>query len=219
MTTTALYLQEPGDAALISVHDINQGQMGDCFLLASIGEIALFHPSAITNMIYANPNGTETVTLHLTASGQLPSYGTTSFKSTSITVTNTFPSNAVNCSTTEDVVNGVKEIWVQVLENAVATLGGGYNYIANGGNPMIAMEELTGQSASSIAPASLTLSMLQGYITAGDLLAFDTPGSGSLPYNLVNDHAYIFESVTVVNGTKVMASPTPNTILGQTKSR
>ncbi len=162
MTTTALYLQEPGDTSLISVHDINQGQIGDCFLLAAIGEIALFHPSAITNMIYANPDGTETVTLHLTASGQLPNYGTTSFKSTAITVNNTFPSNAVNNGASQDVVNGVKEIWVQVLEKAVATLGGGYNYIANGGNPMIAMEELTGQSASSIAPASLTLSTVAG---------------------------------------------------------
>jgi len=209
MTTTALYLQEVGDTSPISVHDINQGQIGDCFLLAAIGEIALFHPSAITNMIYGNLDGTETVTLHLTASGQLPYYGTTSFKSTAITVNNSFPSNAVNCSTSEDVVNGVKEIWVQVLEKAVATLGGGYNYIANGGNPMIAMEELTGQSASSIAPASLTLSMLQGYITAGDLLAFDTPSSGFLPYNLVNSHAYIFESVTVVNGTPMVQLGNP----------
>ena len=204
MTATALYLQESADTSLISVHDINQGQIGDCFLLASIGEIALFHASAITNMIFANPDGTETVTLHLTASGQLPNYGTNSFQSTAVTVINTFPSNAVNCNTSEDVVNGVKEIWVQVLEKAVATLGGGYNYIANGGNPMIAMEELTGQSASSIAPASLTLSLLQGYITAGDLLVFDTPGSGSLPYNLVNDHAYMFASVTVINGTPMV---------------
>src|SRR5690349_24763804 len=39
--TQVLYLQEAGDTSLISVRDINQGQMGDCFLLSSIGEIAL----------------------------------------------------------------------------------------------------------------------------------------------------------------------------------
>jgi len=77
--TQVLYLQEAGDASLISVRDINQGQMGDCFLLSSIGEIALFHPSAIMNMITVNADGTESVTLYLAASGALPTFGTTSF--------------------------------------------------------------------------------------------------------------------------------------------
>lgn len=209
-TSTALYLQEVGDTSLISVNDIHQGQIGDCFLLASIGEIALWHPSAIMNMIHANADGTETVTLHLAASGQLPTYGTTQFRATTVTVTNVFPSYAVNNGATQDVVNGAKEIWVQVLEKAVATLGGGYNYIANGGNPMIAMEELTGQATRYISsPASLTFSMLQGYMAAGDLIVMDTYATGRLPYNLVNNHAYMFESVTLVNGTPMIQLGNP----------
>ena len=35
---------------------------------------------------------------------------------------------------------------------------------------MIAMEELTGQSATSVSPASLTLLQLQTYMAAGDLI-------------------------------------------------
>jgi Ca2+-binding RTX toxin-like protein len=209
-TSTALYLQEAGDTSLISVNDIHQGQIGDCFLLASIGEIALWHPSAIMNMIHANADGTETVTLHLAASGQLPTYGTTQFRSTAVTITNAFPSNGVNNGATQDVVNGVKEIWVQVLEKAIATLGGGYNYIANGDNPMIAMEELTGQATTYISsPASLTFSMLQGYMAAGDLIVMDTYSTGRLPYNLVNNHAYMFESVTLLNGTPMIQLGNP----------
>ena len=202
--TDVLYLQEAGNSSLISVYDINQGQIGDCFLLSSIGEIALWHPSAIMSMIQANANGTETVTLHLAANGSLPTFGTTSFETVSITVSNTFPSDAVNNGATQDVANGEKEIWVQVLEKAVATLGGGYNSIANGGNPMIAMEELTGQAATSMSPGSLTVQDLQSDMAAGDLIVMDTASSGSLPYGLYNDHAYMFESVTTVGGTPMV---------------
>lgn len=207
--TQALYLQEPGDPGLISVNDINQGQIGDCFLLAAIGELALWHSNAIMNMIYANADGTETVTLHLAASGQLPTYGTTTFKTTTVTIDNTFPSNAVNNGATQDVVNGQKEIWAQVLEKAVATLNGGYAAISNGGNPMIAMEELVGQSTTWISPASLTIQMLQGFMAAGDLITMDTAGSGILPYGLVNDHAYMFEALTFVGGVPMVQLGNP----------
>ena len=37
--------------------------------ISSIGELALNHPAAITNMIHVNANGTETVTLYTAANG------------------------------------------------------------------------------------------------------------------------------------------------------
>jgi Calpain family cysteine protease len=199
--TQVLYLQEPGTGSAISVSDINQGQMGDCFLLSSIGELALWHPGAIMNMITVNPDGSETVALHVGASGQLPTYGTTSFKTAFVNVTNSFPSYAVNNGAAQDVCNGQKEIWVQVLEKAVATLNGGYSAIANGGNPMIAMEELVGQPTTFFSPAALTLQGLQSHIAAGDLIVMDTRSSSSLPYGLYSSHAYMFENLTMVGGT------------------
>jgi hypothetical protein len=138
------YLQEPGDSTAISVNDINQGQIGDCFLLASIGELALFHPTAITNMIHPDANGTETVTLNTASNGQMPSVNTTSFAPVDVTVTNSFPDYSVNNGADQDVVGNQKEIWPQVLEKAVATLDGGYGAITDGGSPVVAMEELTG---------------------------------------------------------------------------
>ncbi len=207
--TQVLYLQEASTASLISVSDINRGQIGDCFLLSSIGELALWHPGAITGMICTNSNGTETVTLNLAATGQLPSYFTTTFETTSVTINDTFPSNAVNNGATQDVLNGQKEIWVQVLEKAVATLEGGYGAISYGGSPVIAMEELTGQPATWMAPGSLTLQQLQAFMAAGDLIVMDTPSSGFLPYGLVNCHAYMFERLTMVGGTAMVQLGNP----------
>jgi hypothetical protein len=206
---TALFLTEAGNTSAISVSDINQGQIGDCFLLSSIGEVALTKPADITNMIKVNANGTETVTLYEASNGKLPTFGTTSFKAVQVTVDNTFLSSGVNNGATQDVLNGTKEIWVQVLEKAVATLGGGYGSIAYGGNPMIAMEELTGKAASYLSPASVSAATLQSLSNAGDMLVFDTANSASLPYNLVGNHAYMFEGLSTVNGVAMVKLGNP----------
>jgi hypothetical protein len=198
--TNALYLTEAGDTTAISYDDIHQGQIGDCFLLSSIGEITLTNPSFISNMIKTNANGTETVTLYENKTGALPTFGTSSYKSITETVTNTFQSNAVNNGATQDVVGNQKEIWVQVLEKADAQLSGGYNAISNGGNPMIAMEELTGKAASYMSPASLTQALLQLDSAAKDLIVMDTGSSTSAAYGLVGSHAYMFQSMSVVSG-------------------
>jgi hypothetical protein len=203
-----LYIQETGDTAAISVNDLHQGQLGDCFLIASIGELALTHPDAITKMIKVNANGTETVTLYTDKNGHVANYGTTVFKATTITIDNTFSSAGVNNGATQDVLNGQKEIWPQVLEKAIATLDGGYNTIANGGNPMIVMQELTGHAASFMSAAALTIQKLQAFIAEGDLIAMDT-GGGGLPFNLVNSHAYMFEKLTITNGAAMVQVGNP----------
>jgi hypothetical protein len=203
-----LFLQEAGDTAAISVNDLHQGQLGDCFLIASLGELALTHPDAITRMIKVNANGTETVTLYTDKSGHVAGYGVTAFKAVTITIDNNFSSAGVNNASTQDVLNGKKEIWPQVLEKAIATLDGGYSAIAYGGNPMVVMQELTGHAATYISPAQLTLQKLQAFIAEGDLIAMDT-GSSKLGFNLVNNHAYMFEKVTIVSGAAMIQVGNP----------
>lgn len=198
--TMALYLQEAGDTAPISVNDLHQGQLGDCFLIAPIGEIALHNPNAISGMIHANGNGTDTVRLYLAANGRLPGYGTTAFRAVNVTVSEQFAGYTVNNGATQDVVGNQKEIWPQVLEKAVATLDGGYGAIANGGYPVSAMEELTGHAATSMMGYNLTLSALQGFMAAGDLITMDTPARSGLPDNLVGGHSYMFEKLTTTGG-------------------
>lgn len=190
-----LYLTETGDTAAISMNDIHQGQIGDCFLLSPIGDLAATHPDLVRSMIHANADGSETVTLHIAANGHLALPGAASFKTVTETVTNVFPTYAVNSGATQDVVGSTKEIWAQVIEKAVAQAGGGYASIAYGGNPAMAMQELTGHTANAYAPTGLTASLLQTFAAAGDLIAFDTKNSSSLAFNLVGNHAYMFTGI------------------------
>jgi len=193
--SNALYLREAGDAADISAMDIHQGGIGDCYILSPIGELALFHPDLIRNMIHDNGNGTETVTLYKDARGGFASFASSKFAPVNITVNNSFASNGANNGANQDVVGNQKEIWVQVLEKAEAQLHGGYGAIANGGYPVLAMEELTGHKASFVSPKQVDLAFIQSHRDAGDLMVFDTPAKGGLPYGLVGSHAYMFDSL------------------------
>lgn len=205
-----LYLTEPGTTAPVSVSDIHQGQLGDCFLLSSIGEIALFDPSHIMSMIHDNGNGTQTVTLYTGSNGKLPGWSTASFKPVSIGVTDKFDPRSVNNGATQDVVGNQKEIWPQVLEAAGAALNGGIASIASGGSPVIAMEELTGKQATWMSPSSMTIAALLADVKAGDLLVFDTASTGALSNGLVNSHAYMFDHVTqAANGTYMVSLDNP----------
>ena len=60
---------ETGDKSDVAETDINQGAIGDCFLLSSIGEIARIDPAVIKKMIKYNGDGTYTVTLYQRESG------------------------------------------------------------------------------------------------------------------------------------------------------
>ena len=198
--TDSLYLTEGGTHTAINVADINQGQLGDCFLLSSIGELALYDPAAIRNMININANGTESVALFESPSGHTPGFGATAFSHTSQTVTNVFSPASVNNGATQDVVGHSKEIWAQVLEKAYAQANGGYSAISNGGNPCIALQQLTGHTAQWEAPAAATAASLATDVNAGDLIVMDTASTANLPYNLVSNHAYMFEGLVSNNG-------------------
>ncbi len=211
--TTALYLQETGTTAPISVADLNQGQLGDCFLISSIGEMVLTSPNSISNMIKTNSNGTETVTLYANKNGSAVYSITSQLYAKQVSVDNHFSTASVNNGATQAALNGVKEIWPQVLEEAVANLGGGYGSIAYGGSPIIAMEELTGKAASYVSQSQIssvmTLAKLQSLVSANDMLVFDTTGGGSSAYNLVGNHAYMFEGIVGSGGSAAVKLGNP----------
>ena len=199
--TDVLYLTEQGDKTAINVDDIHQGQLGDCFLLSALGELALYDPAAISKMISVNANGTESVKLFESSTGAPAAIGATSYVSTTQVVTNSFSSLGVNNGPTQDVRGSDKEIWTQVIEKAYAQANGGYAAINQGGNPTVALQQLTGHAAQWQLTNFVTASSLASDVAAGDILVMDTPNASNLPFNLVGDHAYMFEGLVTSAGT------------------
>jgi hypothetical protein len=196
-----LFGTEKGDTTDVSMNDIHQHGIGDCYLLSSIGEIARVKPELIKKMIKDNGNGTYTVTLHRHKSGKTVAVGkpdSDEFSDVQVTVDGHFGTNVVNADAGEDKVGNKKEIWVQILEKAYAKLMGGYDKITDGGWAKDAMQTLTGKKAGQKPVKDLKLADLQKDLAAGKPIVMDTmepPKGKKLPFNLVEGHAYMLDKL------------------------
>lgn len=125
-----------------SINDINQGWLGDCYLLSSLAEVAAEDPSLITSMITANGNGTYGVRFYVDGTAEY------------VTVSDDLADGGT-------AFNRATDIWASLIEQAYAQVqacgditgnGNTFNYgnsfstIANGGYPEYALEEITDAS-------------------------------------------------------------------------
>jgi hypothetical protein len=121
-----------------SMNDVNQGYLGDCYLLSSLAEVADKNSSLITSMFSSNGNNTYGVRFYVNGVAE---YVT------------------VNNSLTSDFNSG-SDIWASLAEKAYAqfqasgvvtgnsvNFGNSWSTIGNGGAPECALEEITGASA------------------------------------------------------------------------
>ncbi len=132
--TSALY-----SATGPSMNDINQGYLGDCYLLASLAELAQQNSAAITSMITDNGNNTYGVRFYVNGT---PQY---------VTVSNLLANGG-------HAFNSAPVLWASLVEQAYAQLqssgaltgnrysGNSFSSIGNGGVPGYALAEITGAS-------------------------------------------------------------------------
>jgi hypothetical protein len=198
-----LYTKETGDSDDVSENDIHQGQVGDCFLLSSIGEIAKLRPDVIKKMIKDNGNGTYTVTLHKQDDGIGNAWGLFShdYKEVKVTVTADVPAASVNHGEGQAEQDGKKEIWPLILEKAYAQVVGGYANLNKGGSSDDALATLTGHSASQKSVSKFSVDDLKDAMAKKKPLVFNTTSDGSgkkgdLPHGMHRNHSYTFEGVT-----------------------
>jgi hypothetical protein len=195
-----LFVKDPNDAHEVDINDIDQGQIGDCFILASIGAVARHNPEMIKRMIRDNHDGTYTVTFK---QGDTFAY---------VTVNDKFPGgpeSGQHADPGDATRYGKKEIWPLVLEKAYAEYwAGGYAKIANGGSPSQVLDALVGGRSTRIRPGiDNNFEAIKQDFDAGRPYVFSTPdyltsvSITPLPggethtfdpatYGLVADHAY-----------------------------
>ena len=202
-----------------SMNDIDQGDLGDCYFLSSLAEVAQQNPDIISSMFTSNGNGTYGVRFYVDGAAEY------------VTVNNSLADGG-------NIFNYGPDIWASLAEKAYAQLqtggavtgnsisGNSWSAIGNGGAPECALEEITDASAitdfyangrsweiviynSSLDETSCTfgnstasvLSMLVSDLSEGDdlVLSSYTNAESSGYQTLVADHAmsiYGFDSST-----------------------
>ncbi len=124
-----------------SMSDVNQGYLGDCYLLSALAEVAKENPSVISSMFTSNGNNTYGVRFYVNGVADY------------VTVNNSMADGGSE-------FNSGPDLWASLAEKAYAQLqasgivtgntvndGNSWSSIGNGGAPEYALAEITGATA------------------------------------------------------------------------
>ena len=120
--------------------DVNQGDLGDCYLLAPLAEVAMQDPSIIEQMITNNGNGTFGVRFYVDGVARY------------VTVDDTLPDGgtAFNSSKGGDWASLIEKAYAELPAAAVfageASYSNSFSGIGNGGDPSYTLLAITGAS-------------------------------------------------------------------------
>jgi hypothetical protein len=207
----------------IHPNDVEQGLIGDCYLMSSMAAVADQNPDAINNMIADNGDGTYTVTFNEKRWERFSDLWNDRYKPVEVTVDDDFPMKNGQPVFAQPGDGGI-ETWTMVTEKAYAKhFGDGEYSNIEGGWPDKAMEHLTGVKSSSFSPDNLEIGELSSLETDGNALTAstkhdwkflgwdipDTTDSHPLYQNgtLISDHAYYITDVDPVAETVTLQNP------------
>lgn len=201
-----LFLLGTEDVVSIHPNDVDQGYIGDCWIMAAMTSVAQEHPEIIENMIHRNPNGTYTVTFHEDG------------EPVEITVTPDVPLNedgepifAEFPLAGVDLFGSDYELWPAIIEKAYARYSGNYRDI-EGGQAEDALEAMTGVESESYDMDELSIEQLADIHEGGGAItmsSLDDPDETDFYSNgeLVTGHAYYVTEIDEEAGTVTIRNP------------
>jgi hypothetical protein len=210
---TDLPLYGPSGAPIAD--DVNQGNLGDGYLMSSLADVAAQNPSAIESMISSNGNGTYSVEFNVNGEDNY------------VTVNNELPvlaSNAEQANGSDlEYANGSTS-WAPLIEKAYAELNeqsgvpdngtsaGENSYAAIAGGGAYPLTEITGQSTNSWSLSGMSTTALNSLAsTLGAAFAANSEvllsSAGQTEGSLVAGQMFEVTGVDASTGTLTIQNP------------
>jgi len=208
------FIQGAGDASVVDWNDIDQGNLADCYVMSSLGEVAKANPQLIQNAIKDNGDGTYTVRFYeRQGDGPFGWFGH-HYDPVDIKVTPDLPMDGSGnpvFAGTADRDGAQQELWPALMEKAYAQWKGSYHAI-EGGNPGNAMSMLTGKDSDEKPGSAFTIDQLDQALRNGTAVVASTPDDGGKKELFANktlytDHSYMVTGVDKNAGTVTLRNP------------
>jgi hypothetical protein len=208
--------------------DQKQGMLGDCYLIASLGSIAMVNPTAITNMFIDNGDGTFTVRFF---GGSYGSFfnpdGTisdgfasgTQGQADYVTVDRRLPvfsgSRFAYSNYGNDYRSANNVLWIALIEKAYAQWNQTGNAGRNGANTYAAIEggwmatvyaQLLGRNSTNYWFNNTQKQVLVNALRNGQAVTLGTK-SGPMANGLVQGHAYMVRSYDAATDRFLLHNP------------
>lgn len=171
--------------------DVEQGKVGDCWCMASMGALADRSPETLEHMFTKNANGTYTV-----------AFG----DGTRETISAEIPRSAAHVYDNAG--------WPALLEKAIAARQGGYDVIGHGGDAGVALHWLTGRPVAQFMTKDHSMLDAQAISTSladHDAMVLTIDEGTTLPgmtdRGIVDNHAYTVTDADPAAGTVTLANP------------
>ncbi|MBO3088451.1 C2 family cysteine protease [Cellulomonas dongxiuzhuiae] len=209
-----VYGEVPHDLFVQGVdpNDVDQGSIGNCWWMASLGAVAQADPGVIEGAITSNANGSYTVRLYDDGS---PVHVTVTPE---MVLVDGAPALARSPQYLlgDDRTTGY-ELWPLVMEKALALHYGDYEK-TEGGTADVGLEILTGVPSTNHDPGGLSIDELAGIIEDGGAIGLSAmakgEGTGLSTYQaqagtdmLHRGHAYYVSAVDTKKGTVTVVNP------------
>jgi hypothetical protein len=190
----------------ISIDDIKQQSLGDCYFLVSLASAALESPSIIQNMFTDNGDGTYAVRFFKPN----PTGGVIADYVTVDTLLATRNNNSIYASWGSNVASTGNELWVALAEKAYAQLNesawinqdGTNRYVGiEGGDPEAVMGEITGVGTGWKNSNQFTKQAAIDLFNSNKLVTLSIYDNANTGVNVpVKNHAYVGKSYNAATG-------------------